>query len=340
MQERDKQRVIKVAHIFREHKSEILLSWLELLRKNAIAKDEIEVRYFQHGFETLVNDFITHLTAGDFKTYYAGNNRIAHEIAYNDISYRKFIEAFHLFEESYGQILIHRLNTTDLGPYLGAVDQLHHNTIAIVAEAYFDVKDVTVFSLAKLAELRDPETAYHLERTREYSVLLSQALRLEEDFLALIYRVGPLHDIGKVGIRDSILLKPTRLTEAEYEEMKMHPVWAGRTIDAIIGTQKVGRGYLHMAKEICLYHHERYDGQGYPAGLQGEGIPLSARIFALADAYDAIVSKRPYKPALSHETAVDRIQQDSGRHFDPTIVRGFLEVCYKFKEIHNRYQEE
>jgi putative two-component system response regulator len=123
--------------------------------------------------------------------------------------------------------------------------------------------------LARLAELRDPETGHHLERTREYSATLAKHLGQSEHFVNLIYRVGPLHDIGKVGIRDSILLKPGPLTSSEYEEMKTHCVIGAETIQRIIDEQKVSNGYFVMAKEIILYHHEQYDGSGYPEGLRG-----------------------------------------------------------------------
>jgi HD-GYP domain-containing protein (c-di-GMP phosphodiesterase class II) len=339
MRTQDKQRIAEVARIFRDRRDLILMRWLALLREHAVVREETQVGYFERGFEGLLNDFGAHLAAGDFDGYYAGNGRIAREIAYNDVSFRQFIDAFHLFEESYADLLIRRFGVARLGPYLAAVDRLHHTTIAIVAEAFFDVKEATVFALAKLAELRDPETAHHLERTREYSRVLAGAIRPEGDFAALLYRAGPLHDIGKVGIPDRILLKAGDLTEAESAEMRMHTVYAARTIDSIIGAEPVARGSLRVAREICLYHHERYDGGGYPEGLRAETIPLSARVFALADSYDAIVSKRPYKEALPHGVAVDRIRDDAGKHFDPAIVQAFLGLHPEFDRIKQHYGE-
>ncbi len=204
-------------------------------------------------------------------------------------------------------------------------------------EEYFET---TLFALAKVAELRDPETSYHLERTREYSVQLSRQLELDKKFIEQIYRVGPLHDIGKVGIKDSILLKPGKLDETEFAEMKKHTLIGAETIRNVIGKQRLDKNYINMAEEIALSHHEKFDGSGYPQNLKGEDIPLAARIFALADAYDAIISRRPYKEPLPHETAVERITNDAGSHFDPEIVRAFLEIEKEFAEINETYSQD
>lgn len=179
----------------------------------------------------------------------------------------------------------------------------------------------------------DHRTQYHLERTREYSALLAKELDLNDSTIDQIYMVGPLHDIGKIGIRDDILLKPGKLTHEEYEEMKKHAIIGKRIIDKIIEDQNEGKGYLPMARQIAFYHHEKYDGSGYPKCLRGEDIPIAARIFALVDAYDAIVSKRPYKAPLPHEVAIERVTKDSSVHFDPEIVNVFLENNEAFKKI-------
>jgi len=330
----------RVASIFSGNEKVILEKWVEAIKEEELVMDAIELEFFQSGFKRLVEDFVTYLASGDLKGYLHGNAEIARTIAYNDISYSRFVEAFHLFEDSYGELLSANIDRADLLKAIGTIDKLHHKTIATVSEAYFDIKDTTVFALARLAELRDPETGFHLERTREYSLMLAKKLGCDENFLGQIYKVGPLHDIGKVGIPDRILLKPGPLTAEEYEIMKKHPVIGGDTIESIIGGQRISHGYLLMARDIARYHHEKFNGSGYPEGLSGGSIPLAARIFALADAYDAIVSKRPYKPELPHEEAVARIGRDSGTHFDPAIVAAFNDIKDEFAAVNRKYREE
>jgi len=192
-------------------------------------------------------------------------------------------------------------------------------------------RDLTIFAMAKLAESRDPETGAHLERIREYSRLLAQELarradfrdRLDEDSIQTLFLTSPLHDIGKVGVPDRVLLKPGRLTEDEFEVMKRHTVIGGETLEAVARAHP-GAPFLQMACDIAWSHHEKYDGTGYPRGLAGEEIPLSARIVALADVYDALSTKRVYKPAYSHETTRDIILRGSGTQFDPAVVGAFL----------------
>ena len=191
-------------------------------------------------------------------------------------------------------------------------------------------RDVTVFSLAKLAESRDTETGNHLQRLRAYSQLLAKRLRrsgpytaqIDDDFLADLYRSSPLHDIGKVGIPDAILLKPGRLSDEEFEIMKRHAVIGADTLDEAAGHTGAG-GFLVMAADIARYHHERWDGSGYPGGLSRHDIPLSARIVALADVYDAITSVRVYKSASDPCVSRTMIEQEEGRHFDSAVVEAF-----------------
>jgi putative two-component system response regulator len=193
-----------------------------------------------------------------------------------------------------------------------------------------DLQDLAVITLAKVAELRDNETGAHLFRLREYAQILAEELahdspyaaQIDEAFLSDLYRSSPLHDIGKVGISDEILLKPGRLTPDEFETMKRHTV-AGANILSEAVVQLQGGGFLAMAAAIARFHHERWDGKGYLAGLVGEEIPLPARIVAVADVYDALTSVRPYKEAWSPERAAQTIKEGSGTQFDPVVVAAF-----------------
>ena len=210
-----------------------------------------------------------------------------------------------------------------------------------------DTRDITIFALAKLASSRDTETGSHLERIREYCRVLGTALsRMEKyrkivdgDFVDALYRTSPLHDIGKVGMPDHVLQKPGPLTESEFETMKAHTLIGAETLDAAI-KQSSDTGFLRMARDIALTHHERYDGQGYPHGLAGQEIPLAGRIVALADAYDALTTKRVYKDAYSHESASEIILRDSGTHFDPDVVKAFKQSEAQFVAIQRHFSDE
>ncbi|HVP09609.1 MAG TPA: HD domain-containing phosphohydrolase [Phycisphaerae bacterium] len=206
-----------------------------------------------------------------------------------------------------------------------------------------EARDAIILALAKLAEHRDPETGAHLERVQIYCRLLSEGLAknpryaevVDHEFISAIVRSSPLHDVGKVGIPDSILLKPARLTPEEFEVMKTHTTIGGETIRAIV-QQRRRQSFLQMGMEIAYYHHERYDGSGYPSGLKGDDIPLPARILAVADVYDAMVSARVYKAALSHEEALSFIGGNKGTKFDPQVVEVFLDKHEEFRRIHHQ----
>lgn len=204
----------------------------------------------------------------------------------------------------------------------------------------------TIFALSKLAESRDPETGEHLERLREYCKALCRALLeqgdyvevLTEDFIENLAAASPLHDIGKVGIPDSVLLKPGRLTSEEFDIMKTHAQIGADTLMA--ATQECGNNpLLEMGIEIAQFHHEKWDGNGYPVGLRGEAIPLSARILALGDVYDALTSKRVYKEAFSHEKSRAIILEGSGSHFDPKVVDAFLAAEEQFRMIRQNFSD-
>lgn len=211
-------------------------------------------------------------------------------------------------------------------------------------------QDVTIRSMGTLAEYRDPETGGHIRRTQQYVRILALHLkndprfrdRLDDTAIDLLVKSAPLHDIGKVGVRDNILLKPGALTPEEFEEMKRHTIY-GR--DALLVSEKMlgEDSFLSVAREIAYTHQEKWDGTGYPRGLKGEEIPLFGRLMAVADVYDALISKRVYKPPYPHERAVEMIREGRGSHFDPDIVDAFLVLADDFRRIaleHADFAEE
>ena len=205
-------------------------------------------------------------------------------------------------------------------------------------------RDVTIFSLAKLAESRDSDTGAHLERMREYCRVLAEDLAGQEkfsdevdgDYVQLIFMTSPLHDIGKVGIPDSVLLKNGPLSREEFEIMKQHTVIGSQTLDAAAQAHPEAK-FLGMARDIARSHHEQFDGAGYPDGLAGEAIPLCGRIVALADVYDALTTKRVYKPAFPHKKAREIILDGRGTQFDLDVVAAFLRNEDRFLEIGARF---
>lgn len=203
-----------------------------------------------------------------------------------------------------------------------------------------ETRDLMIFGMAKLAESRDSDTGSHLERVRKYCEILSDHLCsrpkfapvVDREFCRLIYATSPLHDIGKVGIPDAILLKADRLMPAEFEVMKSHTLIGAETLGAALKEFPEAK-FLSMARDIALCHHEKWDGSGYPRGLSGVDIPLSARIVALADVYDALRSARVYKNSQTHSQARETILTGSGRHFDPDIVGAFLATEERFDQV-------
>ncbi len=209
------------------------------------------------------------------------------------------------------------------------------------------IQDVTILVMASLAETRDPETGNHIRRTQNYVKELAQALRnhprfrnyLNDKIIQLLFKSAPLHDIGKVGIPDRILLKPGKLDPDEFEVMKTHTTLGYEAIahaEKALGTDVA---FLTMAKEIALSHQEKWDGSGYPQGLAGDAIPVCARLMAVADVYDALVSRRPYKEPMPHAEAVRIIDRGRGSHFDPDIVDAFLLSQDQFAAIAHRFED-
>lgn len=212
-------------------------------------------------------------------------------------------------------------------------------------EEVHDVQDVTILMMASLAETRDNETGNHIIRTQHYVKLIAQQLQKHPKFSAalndtaidLLFKSAPLHDIGKVGIADDILLKPGKLTAEEFEVMKTHTTLGKVAIESAEARLGKHVPFLQVAKEIALSHQEKWDGTGYPEGLAGDAIPLSARLMAIADVYDALISRRVYKPAFSHQDAMQIIEEGRGRHFDPDVVDAFVAVQLECMAIADRY---
>ena len=224
--------------------------------------------------------------------------------------------------------------------------QLEH-VVSQRLEELTAVQNATILAMTSLAQTRDIETGNHIKRTQHYVRVLAQRLQKHPRFssfltdrnIDLLFKSAPLHDIGKVGIPDRILLKPGRLTADEMTVMKTHTTLGRDTItyaEKLMGTKL---DFLTLAKEIAYSHQEKWDGSGYPQGLSGNAIPISARLMAVADVYDAIISRRVYKSGMSHAEAVEIIVENSGTHFDPDIIDAFLKVRDEFQKIAARYSD-
>ncbi len=208
-------------------------------------------------------------------------------------------------------------------------DEVRKATAAIYAR-----EQELLFRMSRAAEFRDPETGQHIQRMAHYSRLIARRMGLSPDDQELILQAAPMHDVGKIGIPDHILLKPGRLAPEEYDEMKRH---------AVIGHELLSGSesrVFQTAAVIALAHHEKFDGSGYPHGLRGDVIPLLGRIVAVADVFDALTSVRPYKQAWPLEKAEAYLRESSGSHFDPSCVDAFFATWDEVLEIHSRYRDE
>ena len=201
--------------------------------------------------------------------------------------------------------------------------------------------------MASLAETRDSDTGNHIRRTQFYVKALATKLKnhprfnafLTDSMIEMIYKSAPLHDIGKVGIPDHILLKPGRFDPDEFEIMKTHTTLGRDAIQAAENILGLKVDFLSIAKEIAYGHQEKWDGSGYPEGLSGENIPISARVMALADVYDALISRRVYKEGMPHEKAIAILSEGRGTHFDPDMVDAFLDIQDEIREIAGKYAD-
>jgi response regulator RpfG family c-di-GMP phosphodiesterase len=199
-------------------------------------------------------------------------------------------------------------------------------------------RNAVVFGLAKLAESRDKDAAQHLERLRTYVTILATEMakhhpEIDHHYVANLSIASALHDIGKMGVPDTVILKLGRLTPAERRAMQMHTILGGECLASVQRLMPEADQFLELGREVALAHHEQWDGSGYPQGLQGKDIPLSARIVALADVYDAVTSHRAYRPAISHTEARDWIVSNYGSQFDPEVVEAFVAREADFAKI-------
>jgi putative two-component system response regulator len=209
------------------------------------------------------------------------------------------------------------------------------------------IKEATIIALSSLAETRDNETGNHLRRTQRYVRVLAFNLRnhprfnefLTEENIDMLFKLAPLHDVGKVGIPDHILRKPGKLTKEEFEVMKTHTTLGGNAIAVAENEVPNKSHFLRMARQIAVGHHEKWDGSGYPFGLKGDDIPIPARLMALADVYDAMSSRRVYKDAIVHEEVTKTILNARGTHFDPDIVDIFMKIHNEFAEIAEKFKD-
>lgn len=235
-------------------------------------------------------------------------------------------------------------DVTEMKKVEDELEKYSHHLEELVKEKVQEISSsqmATIYALIKLSESRDDDTGAHIERTASFCRLLAlkaQALseyatEVTDGFVETIYMASPLHDIGKVGIPDRILLKPGKLTEDEFTTMKTH-VQIGHDTLAKVGQQYDGNEFLVMGMEIALYHHEKWDGSGYNKGLSGKDIPLAARIMALSDVYDALRSKRVYKEAFPHDKSKEIINAGRGSHFDPVLVDLFMQHQEEFKLLY------
>ncbi|XOF34974.1 MAG: HD domain-containing phosphohydrolase [Candidatus Electrothrix sp. YB6] len=211
------------------------------------------------------------------------------------------------------------------------------------------LKDITIVAMGELAEHRDTNTGGHIQRTRSFVRALAETLfdqgrfteLLTPEYIILLYKTAPLHDIGKVAIRDSILLKKGRLTDGEFTEMKKHTIYGEEVIDKL--TQMAGEpmAFLECARDLVGSHHEKYDGTGYPRGLAGDAIPLAGRIMTVADVYDALRTRRPYKKPFSHQKTMHIMEVEDGRarHFDPDVYDALLHIEKQFERIAEKHSK-
>ena len=240
-----------------------------------------------------------------------------------------------------------QLQNKEAADFLRDRNEFLENEVAKRTREITAIQDVTILAMASLAETRDSDTGNHIRRTQHYVRILAIRLQNHPRFrhfltpynIEMLFKSAPLHDIGKVGIPDRILLKPGRFEPHEFEIMKNHTVLGRDAIEQAEKSLGINVEFLGIAKEIAYSHQEKWNGTGYPEGIAGDAIPISARLMAIADVYDALISRRIYKEGMPHEQAVQVIAAEKGRHFDPDMVDAFIEIQDEFKTIAQRYAD-
>ncbi len=216
---------------------------------------------------------------------------------------------------------------------------LHHQKKALEQQVELRTKEIRsnqleiTKCLGRAAEYKDNETGMHIVRMSHYSKVLAEAINADNVWCQLLFEAAPMHDIGKIGVSDDVLKKPGPLDNVEWEEMKKHVEYGIK----ILGCHK--SELIDLAREIITFHHEKWDGSGYPDGTKGENIPISARIVMIADVFDALTSERPYKPAWETDDAFNYLKTESGKHFDPTLVNAFISQRTKILEIKSKFHD-
>ena len=268
----------------------------------------------------------------------------------------EFMETSYDRNGRYYDVQINDLTNNDIvtGYTVSLVDITTHmeyskmleNEVAEKAKKISKIQERFIVSFANMIELRDDVTGQHVKRTSRYVRIIANALKkrniypgiITDEFVDAICKAAPLHDIGKIAISDSILRKPGKLTEEEFEIIKTHPKVGGDMLREALKIDEADE-YLTYAYEMAMYHHEKWNGTGYPEGLKGNEIPLSARIMAIADVFDALTSKRSYKDKISDDRAFEIIEQSSGSHFDPILVNVFVDIKEEILETKNKNYE-
>lgn len=250
---------------------------------------------------------------------------------------------FEMVEVAY-RVKIH-LNLREAARFLEDQNKILEERVQARTIENENLRDVMIETLAAIAETRDTDTGDHIYRTQQYIVIIAEQLRdmgyypelITDEYLKLLFKTSPLHDVGKVGIPDNILLKPGRLTAEEFEVMKNHTYLGYKALRSAQGMVQ-NSAFINLAAELAYSHHEKWDGTGYPEALKGEAIPLSGRLMALVDVYDALVSERVYKGPMSHEAAKELIIAGKGKHFQPEVVDAFLAAEAAFLKIKAQYE--
>lgn len=248
--------------IYQNNKDLIFNNWISLVEHNVKIQDKFELDGLIEVFKNILDNYINYLKYENIKLFSYYNMKIGKQMAYKNISYRNFMKAISYFQESYIGIIVGNVSVNHMGKCIILSNRVYNKTLEDIRDEYFNIKDSTLTAIIKLSELRDDETGKHVERARDYAVLLSKELNLDDNFVNDMSKASLLHDIGKIGIKDDILLKPGELTYNEFEEMKMHTIIGARTICKVISVNDLINEYLFMSIDIALYHHEKYDGSG------------------------------------------------------------------------------